>query len=66
MTTQVLQVHDGDTVIEIFLNNQGKIYIGEVNTDDPMAGFSIAISKDDWKEVKRYVDKRFRELDNPF
>lgn len=62
MTSEVLQIHDGDTVIEVFLNNKDKIYIGEVNKEDPLYAFCITLSYEDWQAMRKYIDKQFSLL----
>lgn len=57
MVAEVLQVIDGQQIVELFLNNKDKIYLGEV-TDDP-AGFSMVISRDDWPLIKKFIDDQF-------
>jgi hypothetical protein len=62
MTAEVLQILDGDTTIEVFLNDQDKIYIGEVNREDPMYAFCVALSYEDWRAMRKFIDKQFSSL----
>ena len=50
------QEGDDKPDIEIFLNDENQIFINERDEDSP---FWFTFSKEDWNEIKRFVDKQF-------
>lgn len=62
MINYKLEVSNGDITVEIFLNKDGEVYIGRVNEEDPL-GFYMTITKEDWPEIRKHIDKLFKELD---
>lgn len=60
MTTQLLHVTDDGTTYEIFINHNGKVYIGEVGDENNIS--FVTISHDDWQVVKKFIDNQFKQV----
>jgi hypothetical protein len=64
MTAQILHlIKGGNQTIEIFLNDKDEIYFGEVGdiNENPCL-FCTTISLDEWKDIKRFIDKQFKSI----
>jgi hypothetical protein len=63
MTAQILQVINTDQTLEIFINDKNMVYIGEVSAggEYPFAN-CITISYEDWLDVKKFIDRQFKEI----
>lgn len=42
--------------VEFYLNKDGDIFVQELHSDD---SFFFVINKDDWIELKKYIDEQF-------
>lgn len=55
-----LRLENKDQVIEMYLNNDNEIYIQDITDPDSPCSFWFCLSKDDWDEVKQFIDDQFK------
>lgn len=56
-----LVILNGDKSIRLYLNDKDEIFVEEV-CDDPLYGAWFTINRDDWDEIKAFIDEQFDTL----
>lgn len=57
-TTQQLVVSNDGQEVRMHLNDQEQIFIEQIS-DDPVHSLWMTINKEDWAEIKAFIDAQF-------
>jgi hypothetical protein len=48
-----------DKGVEFYKNDKGEMFVGDADEDNPY-GFYFTFTKEDWVEMKKFIDDQFK------